>query len=100
MCNGELYIPTTKFSGLKFAPCKLKVMRTLLLAVSIVISLSSTAQNAIPPPEGWKQQVQGNRYVFTPNTMPPISFTYEVMPPEKNVNGAVAAWLDETAANY
>jgi hypothetical protein len=73
-------------------------MRSFLPALFLLLSLSATAQS-ITPPDGWKQQVQGDRYIFTPNTIFQNNFTYEVMPPEKNIDGELVDWLDKTAGN-
>lgn len=72
-------------------------MRGLLPTLLLLLSLSTAAQNTIAPPEGWKQQVQGARYIFTPNTLLQTNFSYEVMPAEKNVAGELTDWLDKTA---
>jgi hypothetical protein len=74
-------------------------MRSFLPALFLLLSISSAAQNTIPPLDGWKQQVQGGRYIFTPNTILQSNFTYEVMPPEKNIDAELADWLDRTAEN-
>jgi hypothetical protein len=73
-------------------------MRSFLPALFLLLSLSATAQS-ITSPDGWKQQVQGGRYIFTPNTIFQNNFTYEVMPPEKNIDGELVDWLDKTAEN-
>lgn len=74
-------------------------MRRLLSALFLLLSLSSAAQNTIPSLDGWKQQVQGGRYIFTPNTILQNNFTYELMPPEKNIDAELADWLDKIAEN-
>ena len=73
-------------------------MRSFLPALFLLLSLSTAAQS-ITPPDGWKQQVQGDRYIFIPNTIFQSNFTYEVMPPEKNIDADVADWLNKTAEN-
>jgi hypothetical protein len=73
-------------------------MRSSLPALFLLLSLSAAAQS-ITPPDGWKQQMQGDRYIFTPNTIFQSNFTYEVMPPEKNIDAELVDWLDKTAEN-
>jgi hypothetical protein len=72
-------------------------MRSFLPALLLLLSLSAAAQ--ITPPDGWKQQVQGDRYIFTPNTIFQSNFTYEVMPLEKNTDDDLTNWLNKTAEN-
>src|SRR5687767_4439163 len=72
-------------------------MKALIPALLLLLSLSAAAQNSIPPPDGWKQQVQGTRHIFSPNTLLQTHFTYSVMSPEKNVNDELTDWLDKTA---
>lgn len=74
-------------------------MRSVLPILFLLLSLSALAQNTIPPLDGWKQQVQGNRYIFTPNTILQSGFTYEVMPLEKNIEDELESWLSKTAEN-
>lgn len=74
-------------------------MKTLLPILLLLLSLSTAAQNSIPPLDGWKQEIQGARYTFTPNTLLKTNFTYEVMPLEKNIDAELADWLDKTAEN-
>jgi hypothetical protein len=74
-------------------------MRALLPALVLLLSLSAEAQNTIPSLDGWTQQMQGTRHIFTPNTASPGNFTYEVMPLEKNIDAELADWLDKTAEN-
>jgi hypothetical protein len=74
-------------------------MRSLLPALLIFFSLSAAAQNTISPPEGWKQEVQGARYIFSPNTLLRTNFTYEVMPLEKNIDDQLDDWLNRQAEN-
>jgi hypothetical protein len=74
-------------------------MSRLLPTLLLLFSLTAAAQNAVPPLNGWKQQIQGARYTFTPNTVLPTKFTYEVMPLEKDIDLELADWLDKTAEN-
>lgn len=74
-------------------------MRSFLPALFLLLSLSATAQNAIPALNGWKQQVQGARYIFTPGEESQSNFTYEVMPLEKNIDAELGGWLNKTAMN-
>lgn len=74
-------------------------MRSFLPALFLLLSLSVTAQNTIPPLDGWKQQVQGARYIFTPTEASQSSFTYEIMPLEKNIDAELSDWLNKTAMN-
>lgn len=72
-------------------------MKSFLPALFLLLSLYTTAQNSIAPPDGWKQQQQGERYIFSPNTLLQTNFTYEVMPPEKNVDAELGDWLNKAA---
>lgn len=74
-------------------------MRSVLPILFLLLSLSALAQNTIIPPDGWKQRMQGDRYIFTPNTILQSNFTYEIMPLEKNIDAELAGWLDKTAMN-
>jgi hypothetical protein len=74
-------------------------MRSLLPALFLLLSLSAAAQNTIPSLDGWNKQVQGARYIFTPNDGSQNNFIYEVMPLEKSIDAELADWLNRTAMN-
>jgi hypothetical protein len=70
-------------------------MKGLLLTFLLVLSISAISQ--IPAPDGWKQQVSGSHYTYTPNNIFQSNFVYELMPPEKNTGMDLADWLDKAA---
>ena len=71
-----------------------------LILAAVLFPVLLLAQTEIKSIPDWKMEVNNGTYQFTP----PVStgsanFEYDVMPPEKNSNSDLAAWLRSAAAN-